>query len=659
MQSRRTLRRRFATAIVVLVASVFVLLAAVLAVSGRAQSREEIEETARNHAALATGHLSEAYSTYYFSGYSKFRELVARIMVRNPDLVRVAIFDTNGSLLFDSVELESVEGTPRTAPGPRIADPRLLAAVRGLETEDWRTEGGDRYLVVVPYVEEWGRHRYSVAFWVSYESLTAATWQTLRRLLVPIVASLALGLLIAMVLARQSLQPVEKLAAGARDLARGRLDRRLDLRTGDEFEALADTFNDMADRLESTIQDLETSNEALARSNVHLREIDRLKSDLLANVSHELRTPLTALQGYNEAISDELLGPVTEAQREALDVSERNLARLGEMIDGLLTYARLESGAIEIERRETSLREVGSQAVHDLEIARSRGVIVALEAPDRVPPVFADPERIRQVLDNLLANAVKFTAEGDRVVLRLVPEDHQVLVEVEDEGIGIAPEHLQRIFERFFQVDSSSTRAFGGIGLGLSIVRQILDAHGVGIEVTSEPGRGTTFRFRLPVAEETAVEETLRRPVVVVDDDPVWVRAVSEQLEARGWKVRSADSCAGAERLIRQVRPAAVVLDRLLVDGDGFDVLAGWRDDASLENVPVVVVSIRRDEPLARRLGASDYLIKPVSPDVVVERVERRLALEAGSDGLDGEEWPEEAGPASGTSGIESSGDSR
>jgi CheY-like chemotaxis protein len=292
------------------------------------------------------------------------------------------------------------------------------------------------------------------------------------------------------------------------------------------------------------------------------------------------------------------------------------------MIDGLLTFARLESGAIEIEGQPMDAGALAREAVAELELARTRGVRVELELPAELPPVFGDPKRLRQVLDNLIGNAVKFTQEGRRVVVRLRQLASQVEVEVEDEGIGIPAEHQQRIFERFYQVDASSTRAFGGIGLGLSIVRQILDAHGTGIEVDSAVGRGSTFRFRLPLAADFG-SAGAGQDVVIVDDDAEWVRSLSRELRDRGWRVRSSDNCAGASRLVRECRPSVIVLDRLLGDGDGFDLLAQWRREPALREVPVVVVSVRRDEPLARRLGATAYLVKPVSPPVAADRLAR------------------------------------
>jgi signal transduction histidine kinase/CheY-like chemotaxis protein len=624
----RSLRRRILVAIVALVGLVLLALAIVFVLTSRSALRHDIEQRAEGFGALATGPVCEAYDTYYRSGYSKFRELLTDVMRRNPDVETLAIFDTAGRRLFDSSELSSEVYQPGQAPSVPTVDPRLLAAVQGLHNESWSDPRatGEIYRLVVPYVEEWGRHRYSVVYDISYASLHRSIRDLGGRLLWLTAGSLLLGTVIAFLLSRQILRPLSELTRGAALFAEGRLDRRLDLGTKDELEVLARTFNHMASRLATSIADLEASNRSLQRSNVELRELDRLKSDLLANVSHELRTPLTSLKGYAEALSEELLGPLTEAQREALEVSSRNVDRLLYMINELLSYARFDSGRVQIERRALDLGAVARQVVDSAFAARGPDLNLHLAVEEHLPTVDADGQRIAQVLDNLLTNAIKFTPEGGRVDVRLWRDGGEVVTEVEDTGIGIPREEQQRIFERFYQVESSSTRKFGGIGLGLAIVRQILDAHGTTIELSSEPGEGSTFRFRLPVAAHLETSEGQGPRVVVVDDDVPFARGLADQLEAAGYIVRIAGSFQGADQLVRELRPRVVVLDRLLPDGDGFDLIVRWRQSLDAKQLPIVVVSVRHEESLARRLGANGCLTKPVEPAAVEAEIERVLA---------------------------------
>ena len=246
--------------------------------------------------------------------------------------------------------------------------------------------------------------------------------------------------------------------------------------------------------------------------NLDLQQMDRMKSDLLANVSHELRTPLTAIQGYTEAMDEGLLGEVTAQQRDAFKVVQRNSRRLMGMIDQLLAFSRLdapdalganEAGGARLDRAAFDLAEVAAQVVGSVRAGNGAARDLRLELPpgeDGLPPVCGDPGRIAEVLENLVTNAVKFTPAGGEIRVRLGRCGEEAEVAVADRGIGIPAAARARIFERFYQVDTSSTRAYGGMGLGLAIVREILAAHGREIQVESEEGKGTTFRFTLPLA---------------------------------------------------------------------------------------------------------------------------------------------------------------
>jgi signal transduction histidine kinase len=264
---------------------------------------------------------------------------------------------------------------------------------------------------------------------------------------------------------------------------------------------------------------------ALERALADLKEMDRLKSEFLSNISHELRTPLTPIKGYLPALLREEFGPLAPPQRRALGHITQSVDRLHRLIDDLLTFMQWESG-------ETCLRLGGARVDKVVEealvrvaaAAKEKGVEVATEIGADLPQIRADAAALARALGHLLENAVKFTPKGGHVMVtaRLVewssgqmvdssqpidqlttrPIDRSRWVElaVRDTGIGIPPAAIPKIFERFYQVDSSSTRQYGGTGLGLAIVKRILDAHGAPIAVESLPGRGTTFSIRLPVA---------------------------------------------------------------------------------------------------------------------------------------------------------------
>jgi signal transduction histidine kinase len=235
-----------------------------------------------------------------------------------------------------------------------------------------------------------------------------------------------------------------------------------------------------------------------------LSELNQMKANFVANVSHELRTPLTHIKGYIELMIADSLGPLTEEQRHALQVSQKASNRLENLIDDLIMFSLAARGELSLKQEPVDIRRVVNLAARNATPkADERGVSVAVTAKDSLPRVQGDPEKIVWVLNQLLDNAIKFTPSGGRVVISLKEEStNLVMVSVSDTGIGIPGNRLQEIFEPFHQLDGSSTRKAGGTGLGLSLVRQIVEAHGSLLDVGSVEGRGTTFKFPLLVASD-------------------------------------------------------------------------------------------------------------------------------------------------------------
>jgi signal transduction histidine kinase len=235
--------------------------------------------------------------------------------------------------------------------------------------------------------------------------------------------------------------------------------------------------------------------EALQR----LNELSQMKANFVANVSHELRTPLTHVKGYLELLVTESLGPLTEEQRHALAVSQKSSGRLESMIEDLIMFSLASRGEMSMKQEPIDIERIGNLSVKTaLQKSEARGVEVHAVADLNLPFVQGDSEKIAWVLNQLLDNAIKFTPSGGHVVLSLKEEGaNLVMVSVTDTGIGIPADRLQEIFEPFHQLDDSSTRKVGGTGLGLSLVRQIVEAHGSLLDVQSVEGKGTTFKFPL------------------------------------------------------------------------------------------------------------------------------------------------------------------
>jgi PAS domain S-box-containing protein len=252
-----------------------------------------------------------------------------------------------------------------------------------------------------------------------------------------------------------------------------------------------------AEELNVACKDLETSRQDILEANERLREMDRLKSEFLATMSHELRTPLTAIIAYGELLRDER---VTSAKRsEFLEIITDQGQRLLQLIDDLLDLSKLESGKMQLSLEQGDLNEIVVSAVETIRpTAEKKGLEIITELAPDLPWVHMDGKRIRQVCWNLLCNAVKFTDAGDKITVSCVDSGEELLVRISDTGVGIKPEDLERIFDRFAQVDSSATRSHGGAGLGLDLVRRFVNLHSGRVWVESEYGRGSTFFFSLP-----------------------------------------------------------------------------------------------------------------------------------------------------------------
>jgi two-component system, NtrC family, sensor kinase len=333
-------------------------------------------------------------------------------------------------------------------------------------------------------------------------------WRTALLL----AAFLAVGVGLSVLLARRLVRPVKQIRTAAARIGAGAYDERIELRRRDELGGLADELNGMAASLQASVQSLEQKVEErtrelqralaeLSRKGRQLEVASEHKSHFLANMSHELRTPLNAIIGFSQVLRQRLFGPINEKQEEYLDDILSSGNHLLSLINDVLDLSKVEAGEVELEVASFSLREALERGVVMVrEPATKDGVRLSLELAPGIDLVEGDERRLRQVIFNLLANAVKFTPEGGEVVVATASRDHEVLISVTDTGPGIRVEDHERIFEEFQQTDVGVQQR-EGTGLGLALSKRLVELHGGRIWVESEPGHGSRFVFTLPANE--------------------------------------------------------------------------------------------------------------------------------------------------------------
>jgi len=372
------------------------------------------------------------------------------------------------------------------------------------------------------------------------------------------------------------------------------------------------------------------------------------KSQFLANMSHELRTPLNAIIGVTEMLREDASDLNRKDEIEPLDRVLGAGRHLLGLINDILDLSKIEAGKMEVHFEEFVIAPLIDDAVKTVEtLAAKNSNRLVVDCPPAIGTMQADQTRVRQALLNLLSNANKFTERG---TVTVKAERHQesgrdwVTMAVGDTGIGMTPAQIGKLFQDFSQADSSTTRKYGGTGLGLAISRRFCQMMGGDIIVESEVGRGSTFTIRLPAAAADgavpAVHQNSAAPnvkirqietplILIVDDDATVRDVVGRFLEREGFSVAKADGGKEGLRLARELRPAAVTLDIMMPDLDGWTVLAAIKGDPDLADLPVILMTIVDEKNRGYAFGATEYLVKPVNREKLVD-VLRALCGSAG-----------------------------
>jgi signal transduction histidine kinase/CheY-like chemotaxis protein len=358
----------------------------------------------------------------------------------------------------------------------------------------------------------------------------------------------------------------------------------------------------------------------LKQQSAELEVASRHKSEFLASMSHELRTPLNAVLGFSEVLLERMFGELNERQEEYLRDIHGSGKHLLELLNEILDLSKVEAGRMELEYSSFPLRRVLDGTVSMLrERATAHGIDLRVEVAAGIDQVYADELRLKQVVLNLMTNAVKFTGDGGSVVVRATRSGTEVQIAVTDTGRGVPPEDRERIFESFQQGGRGPSQE-EGTGLGLTLSRRIVELLGGKMWLESEVGVGSTFGFSLRGRQNALRPNPARRvgEVVVVEDDRPSIDLITAYLSGAALHVTVAGDGQTGLDAVRRVRPAAVLLDIRLPGIDGWAVLQALKSEAATRDIPVIVVSIVDEQARGAALGAAAYLVKPVSRDALL-----------------------------------------
>jgi signal transduction histidine kinase/ActR/RegA family two-component response regulator len=448
-----------------------------------------------------------------------------------------------------------------------------------------------------------------------------------------IAAGLLISFLIATLLQSIVARPIAALARTARSIAdRGDYSIRAANPTEDEIGVLVQAFNRMLDEIQASQRE---RGELLKRE----QEANRLKDEFLATLSHELRTPLNAIVGWVHLLRRGQLPE--EEQRHALDRIDRNAHAQARLVQDLLDVSRITTGKLLLDIRDIDLTTVVKNAIDACRpAADARQVALECHCP-LVLPTMGDPDRLQQVLWNLISNAVRFTPAHGTVTVSAQRDGERDIIEVRDTGAGIEPQFIPFMFEPFRQADAASTRAHGGLGIGLTIVKRLTDMHGGTVAVKSEGlGKGATLTVTLPVrraapsvsasSPRVRAASLTHATVLIVEDDEDTLQLLESTLKIAGANPIGARSVADAMRVADGRRFDALVSDIAMPGQDGYTLMTLLKDrlGPSMPEVSVALTAYagRADREKALNAGFSEHLAKPVNPDVLVRTLEDLLA---------------------------------
>ncbi|MDQ6721370.1 MAG: ATP-binding protein [Candidatus Dormibacteraeota bacterium] len=464
----------------------------------------------------------------------------------------------------------------------------------------------------------------------SYAAVKAAqtAFQADRTLLLRMfgivsVLTIALAMFLGFLFSWAIIQPVRRIDRAVAGIAGGDFHQRIEVVNRDEFGSLSANVNRMAERVGTLYAQQAALNKNLVAANIALETASKAKSDFLAGMSHELRTPLNAIIGFTDALLAGVDGPMNEEQRASLTWVQRGGRDLLGLINDILDLSKIEAGKLTITPESFNPVElVESVQGQHRPLAEPKGLALVMRNDAAPEHVVLDRQRTRQILVNLVGNAVKFTADGQVAIVTSGAAAERLVVAVQDTGPGIDPRDMEGLFEEFRRVGPDAARS-EGTGLGLAISRRLARAMGGDITVTSTPGKGSIFTLDLPLDCRSVI---VQKPVVTVradgehvllavDDDPSVPPLLEKMLVGSPYRVVGLAHASDVLRVARELRPDVITLDILMPERGGWDVLRELRADPATREIPVVVVTVVEQAESATETEVDAYITKPVDKD--------------------------------------------
>jgi signal transduction histidine kinase/DNA-binding response OmpR family regulator len=379
---------------------------------------------------------------------------------------------------------------------------------------------------------------------------------------------------------------------------------------------------------------------ALIRAKEEAERASKFKDRFLSTMSHELRTPLNAVMGFSDLLSDKRYGELTERQQRYIGHINTGGRHLLKLINDILDLSKIEAGRLEILREDLSVENIFGEVMSALRPLAEKKTQTLSSTTESGLRVHADATRFKQVLMNLVGNAIKFTPDGGRIELEAHQVEQEVQVNVRDNGPGIPPEEQKRIFEAFYRLRKSG-EGVEGTGLGLAITESLVKLQGGSLGLESKPGSGSCFYFSLPVAKavpepDPPAAKVVRKlaavpKILTIEDDLVASHLLKWQLTSSGYEVISCNHPEQALELAADLQPQAITLDLLMKPTSGWEILLQLKHDPRTTSIPVIVVTIVDQPTAGAAIGADEYLVKPVDKATLLAAVARCLGGREGA----------------------------